>query len=83
MMPEYKTIDDLPMPIKETMPREAQEIYLNAHQRFWREEEVEEARIQNKVERVHRSAMDIVKGKYEQDEDTGYWRPREDLLEED
>lgn len=76
-MPEYQTIDDLPEEIKRAMPREAQELYLGAHQRFWREADVEAAREEERTERVHRNALDIVRGRYEQDEETGYWRPRE------
>lgn len=78
-MPMYESIDDLPDEIKNTMPREAQELYLNEYQRFWREQDTAEAEEQNLIPRVHRNAIDILKGKYEQDEKTGYWRPRQDV----
>ena len=67
----YQNIDDLPKPVREHLPRHAQEIYRAAFNGAWDAYHHDE-------ERAHRIAWAAVKYSYEKDEETGQWKRKID-----
>lgn len=67
----YKKLSDLPDSVRDHLPKHAQEIYRAAYNNAWDEYDHDE-------ERAHRVAWAAVKHKYEKDEETGDWKPKED-----
>ncbi|WP_374089607.1 ChaB family protein [Methylomicrobium lacus] len=66
----YKDLNDLPEPVREHLPKHAQEIYRAAYNSAWDEYgQVEE--------RASRVAWSAVKRKYEKDESSGQWKPKD------
>ncbi|MGZ5007595.1 MAG: ChaB family protein [Methylobacter sp.] len=63
----YKDLDDLPLNVRDHLPKHAQEIYRAAFNNAWREYEQDE-------ERAHRVAWAAVKKKYQKDEAGGEWK---------
>jgi cation transport regulator ChaB len=61
----YQTIEDLPEHVRKTMPREAQETYLNAFQRSWRQYEAYMGGDAGQHAVAHRDAMLAVNHHFE------------------
>ncbi len=67
----YQDIDDLPKPVREHLPKHAQEIYRAAFNSAWDAYRHDE-------ERAHQIAWAAVKHSYEKDEETGQWKRKVD-----
>ncbi len=66
----YEKLSDLPDSVRDNLPKHAQEIYravYNSAEEQYGEED-----------RAHRVAWSAVKNKYEKDEDSGEWVPKEE-----
>ncbi len=66
----YEKLSDLPDSVRDNLPKHAQEIYRAAYNSA--EEQYGEE------DRAHRVAWSAVKNKYEKDEDSGEWVPKEE-----
>lgn len=74
-MPTYPRLRDLPVGVKAHLPKDAQEIYLEAYNSTWKQydqpaEPIDDA---SREETSHRVAWTAVKRLYEKDEQTGDW----------
>ncbi len=63
----YKNLNDLPEPVREHLPKHAQEIYRAVFNSAWDEYAQDE-------ERAHKVAWSAVKKKYVKDESSGQWK---------
>ncbi len=63
----YKSLSDLPKPVRHVLPKRAQEIFLEAFNSAWENYGHEE-------ERAFRIAWTAVKRKYKKDERSGKWK---------
>ncbi len=66
----YEKLSDLPDSVRDNLPKHAQEIYRAAYNSA--EEQYDEE------DRAHRVAWSAVKNKYEKDEESGEWVPKEE-----
>ena len=66
----YEKLTDLPDNVRDNLPKHAQEIYQAAYNSA--EEQYDEE------DRAHRVAWSAVKNKYEKDEESGEWVPKEE-----
>ena len=66
----YEKLSDLPDNVRNNLPKHAQEIYQAAYNSA--EEQYGEE------DRAHRVAWSAVKNKYEKDEESGEWVPKEE-----
>jgi cation transport regulator len=66
----YEKLTDLPDSVRDNLPKHAQEIYQAAYNSA--EEQYDEE------DRRHRVAWGAVKDKYEKDEESGEWVPKEE-----
>ena len=69
----YNTIDDLPEPLRKSLPMNAQSIYLEAYQEAWEDFDEEEEGEASRSAIAHRNAMAAVHGVYDQDSESGEW----------
>jgi cation transport regulator len=65
----YQSIADLPEPVREHLPKHAQEIYRAAFNSAWDAYHHDE-------ERAHQVVRAAVKHSYEKDEETGRWKKK-------
>ena len=65
----YQKVGDLPVSVREHLPKHAQEIYLAAYNNAWDEYAHDEAR-------AHQVAWTAVKQSYEKDEKSGEWKAK-------
>ncbi|MFP4344320.1 MAG: ChaB family protein [Anaerolineales bacterium] len=83
----YESLDDLPDTIRDVLPEEAQELYLEAYQKAWDAYKPEIGGDLGQAGMAHRDAWHVVKKEYVQDEKKGDWYRKgeepEDLDEED
>lgn len=79
-MSPYRSVTELPDSVKDNIPHHAQEIYVAAFNSAWDEykDPGERQGHASREETAHRVAWAAVKQKYEKDEATGKWQPRED-----
>jgi len=71
---EYKNIQDLPAPVRETLPEDAQTLYLGAYNQAWERFHASEnyQDEQTASEDAHRQAWGAVRQEFRQRED-GRW----------
>jgi len=74
----YKTLGDLPKSVRESLPRQAQQIFLRAYNNAWKQydqpgERRAEATRDGTAARV---AWGAVKRRYVKDEGTGKWKEK-------
>ena len=71
----YTNTADLPDPVRDNLPRHAQEIYLAAFNRAWEQYDRPEERRQgrSREETAHAVAWSAVEQKYEKDAKSGRW----------
>lgn len=76
----YRTINDLPESVRDNVPQHAQEIYLAAFNSAWEQYDQpgERRGDDSREETAHQVAWAAVKRKYQKDEKSGKWRPRQD-----
>jgi cation transport regulator len=69
-MPPYEAISDLPKPVRETLPMEAQRIYREAFNSAWhRYSDPRRRRGASRDETAHRVAWSAVKHEYERNQE--------------
>lgn len=75
----YKQLGDLPDPVRDNVPRHAQEIYLEAFNSAWDQyaDPDERRGDASREETAHRVAWAAVKQKYEKGDD-GRWHRKDD-----
>jgi cation transport regulator len=73
---DYETKSDLPETMRELLPDDAQEIYLQAYQKAWDEYEEDQGGDMSRNAVANQFAWAAVKDEYVQDEDTGTWYRR-------
>ena len=69
----YDSLQDLPGTMRDTMPREALEIYLDAYNEALEEYEEAEGGEAGREAVAHRNAMHAVKREFVHDDDTQKW----------
>ncbi len=76
----YKNTNDLPDSVKDNLPKHAQQIYMDAFNSAWDEYDQPGERRggASREETAHKVAWAAVKKKYEKDEKSGEWKPKED-----
>jgi cation transport regulator len=79
----YEKIEDLPEPLKNALPKEAQEIYLAAYQENWQDYEIQEGGEMGREGVAHRDAMQTVMQEYRLDQESGKWYRRDKEIEAD
>ncbi len=79
----YESLDDLPDTIRDVLPEEAQEVYLEAYQDSWDHYEPDKGGDMGQAGWAHRDAWHAVKEEYVEDEKSGKWYPKGELPEED
>jgi cation transport regulator len=70
---EYKTIEDLPDTLKESLPNEAQNIYIKAFKNAWDNYEERQGGDMDRESVAHRQAMKKVRDEFTFHEDSGNW----------
>ncbi len=84
----YKSKEELPEYLRQSMPEEAQEIYVEVYNKSWENfDEDEVLGEQTREAHAHRDGWTAVKQEYVHDEDKGVWYRKgeepEDFEEED
>jgi cation transport regulator len=84
----YKSKSDLPKTLKEYLPEDLQEIYLEAYQKSWKEYEEYRGGEAGREAVAHRDAMAAVEREHVYHEETGNWykkgeEPQEEEREEE
>lgn len=74
----YSSTSDLPENVRNVLPAQAQEIYMEAFNSAWDQYDRPEERRgdSSREETAHRVAWAAVKNKYEKDEQTGRWKEK-------
>jgi len=79
----YEKTEDLPDTIRDVLPEEAQDIYLEAYQRSYDNYQEGEGGELSRESVAHRDGWTAVQQEYEQDKETGEWHRRgEEITEE-
>ncbi|MFO7320309.1 MAG: ChaB family protein [Chloroflexota bacterium] len=75
----YGKLSDLPESVRNNLPKHAQAIYKEAFNSAWEQYDEPEERRGNasREETAHKVAWNAVKQKYEKDEQTGKWKPKD------
>ena len=79
----YESIQDLPKTLRDTMPREALEIYLEAYKEALDAYEEEEGGQAGREAVAHRDAMHEVKREFVHDDETHEWYRRGEAPKEE
>jgi cation transport regulator len=76
----YDKIEELPESVRDALPKHAQEIYRAAYNSAWDEYKDPGRRRgdESREETAHRVAWAAVRQKYEKDDGSGKWRPRDE-----
>jgi cation transport regulator len=81
---EYKKLEDLPDTLRESLPKEAQNIYIKAFKKAWDEYEEKQGGDMDRESVAHRQGMKKVRDEFVFHEDTGEWyRKGEEPKEEE
>jgi cation transport regulator len=72
----YEELGDLPETLRTTLPREAQEVYLEAYKKAWDEYTEEEGGQAGREAVANRNAMAAVEKGFVHDSESGKWRRR-------
>ncbi len=79
----YESIGELPDTIRDVLPREAQEIYLEAYNKSWENYDKERSSAMSQEAVANRDGWTAVKRELEKDEETGKWYPAGEVPERD
>jgi cation transport regulator len=71
----YRTVQDLPEPLREYLPENLQQIYLDAYQASWKKYDVDRGGEADRESVAHRDGMKAVHKKYTFHEETKKWYP--------
>jgi cation transport regulator len=78
----YESIEDLPDTVRDVLPREAQEVYLEAFHESFEGYDEETSSEMNQEAVANRDAWAAVKAEYTRDDETGEWYPAGEVPEE-
>jgi cation transport regulator len=73
---KYEIRADLPHTLREVLPEEAQDVYLEAYAAAWKDYDPGIQRTLDHEAIAHRDAWETVLKEFEQDSETGEWRRR-------
>ena len=75
----YERVSDLPAPVRDNLPKHAQEIYRAAFNSAWEQYDQPKERRggRSREETAHAVAWSAVEQKYEKDERSGKWRDKD------
>ena len=79
----YEKIEDISQTLRDVLPEEAQEIYLEAYQESWDSYKEQMGGELDQAAVAHRDAMHAVKQEYVEDKEEGVWHPKGEALEEE
>lgn len=79
----YESREGLPDAVREVLPREAQELYMEAYNESWEAYEEEKTSDLNREAVAHRDGWTAVKREFTKDEKTGKWYPAGEAPERD
>jgi len=77
----YESINELPDTVKNVLPPEAQDVYLEAFNRSWEVYDEEQSGPMSQEAVANRDAWSAVKREYTKDEETGKWYPAGEVPE--
>lgn len=77
----YESIEELPDTVREVLPEEAQEIYVEAFNASWELYDEEQAGEMSQEAVANRDAWAAVKRDYTRDDETGKWHPAGEVPE--
>jgi len=77
----YESTDELADSVSEVLPEEAQELYLEAHNRSWELYDEEKSDGMSQEAEANRDAWAAVKREYTRDDETGKWHPAGEVPE--
>jgi cation transport regulator len=78
----YESMKDLPDIVRDVLPHDAQEIYMEAYNRSWEMYDEERAGEMSREAVANRDGWSAVKREYTKDDDTGEWYPAGEVPEE-
>lgn len=78
----YESVEDLPDTVRDVLPIEAQEIYLEAFNESYEAYDEEKTSEMNQEAVANRDAWSAVKLDYTRDDETGKWYPAGEVPEE-
>lgn len=78
----YESKKELPDTVRDVLPEEAQEIYLEAFNRSWEMYDEEETGQMSREAVANRDGWAAVKRDYTRDDETGKWYPAGEVPEE-
>ena len=77
----YESVKDLPETVQDVLPREAQEVYLEAYNTSWENYDEEATSELSREAFATRDAWTAVKREFTKDEETGTWYPAGEVPE--
>lgn len=81
---KYETTKDLSPTIRDVLPEDAQQLYLDAYNRAWEEYDQDTAIGQSRETLAHQQGWMAVRHEYVQDQGTGLWhRKGETVVKEE
>lgn len=78
----YESIDELPDTLRDVLPREAQEVYVEAYNDSWRSYDEEKTSEMSRAAVANRDGWAAVKREFVEDEETGKWYRAGEVPEE-
>lgn len=78
----YESIEELPDSVRDPLPEEAQEIYLEAYNRSWKMYDEQSGGDMGRESVANRDGWAAVRREYTKDEETGEWFPAGEKPEE-
>jgi cation transport regulator len=81
-MTMYESIDELSDTVRDVLPREAQEVYLEAYNTSWEMYDQETSGPMTQEAVANRDGWAAVKREFTKDEETGKWYPAWEVPEE-
>ncbi len=79
----YESIDDLPDSLRSSLPREAQQVYLEAYQDSWDTYEEHQGGELGRAAVAHRDGWNVMSKQYAKHPGTGKWYPVDELPEDE
>ena len=77
----YDSIEELPDTVRDVLPREAQEVYLEGFTESWESYDEEKTSEMSQEAVANRDAWALVKTKFTRDDETGKWHPAGEVPE--
>jgi cation transport regulator len=77
----YERIEELPDTVRDVLPEQAQEVYLEAFKASWESYDEEKSSEMSQEAVANRDAWSAVKREYTRDDETGKWYPAGEVPE--